>query len=367
MKHSILCGIRGATLAQTIPAAVLQKRLTMIFKGEMATSDMRESVLLEALGDGGWRCEGTRQLGVPLDGVAGGEGTGSGLRLYWTERAMCSLSWGNGHEVLLAPGSLVALPRGLPHRLRSCGNAGLAWAMTSVWASSPWCASLLLSDQAVLNDANPWPCAPESICSMRARIAGSGAAPGPAESAMLERCARDVARLALCLAERSPAQSPLGAALSHARLGPWLREMLLATGSLPDIDTCAARCNLSRAAFTRRIADLTGASYVDFATRWRMNLALHRLVLAGESVADLCARSGYESEASFRKAFRRATGVTPGAARVASSIDAALGVTPACPPAMPHTQRPSPAKVAVSTHAAPPDLASLLTGIISRL
>lgn len=367
MKHSILCGIRGATLAQTIPAALLQKRLTMIFKGEMATSEMRDSVLLEALDDDGWRCEGTRQMGVPLDGVAGGESTGSGLRLYWTERAMCSLSWGNGHEMLLPPGSLVTMPRGLPHRLRSCGHAGLAWAMTSVWASSPWCASLLLNEQVVLNDLNPWASVPESISAMRARIAERSAAPGPAESAMLERCARDVARLAMSLAERSPGQSPLGAALSHARLGPWLRELLMATGRLPDIDTCAASCNLSRAAFTRRVADLTGASYLDFATRWRMNLALHRLVLTDESVADLSARSGYESEASFRKAFRRATGVTPGAARAAQSIDAALGVTPASPAAVPHTLRPSPAKVAVSTHTAPPDLASLLTGVISRL
>jgi AraC-like DNA-binding protein len=46
-----------------------------------------------------------------------------------------------------------------------------------------------------------------------------------------------------------------------------------------------------------------------------MQLAAERLRNSGESIAGIAADVGYESEAAFNRAFKRVTGVTPGAWR----------------------------------------------------
>jgi AraC-like DNA-binding protein len=51
-----------------------------------------------------------------------------------------------------------------------------------------------------------------------------------------------------------------------------------------------------------------------YLARWRMTLA-RRLLREGMTVAEVAERRGYDSEAGFAKAFKRVTGVGPGAAR----------------------------------------------------
>lgn len=330
------------------------------------------SVLLSALA-GAWRCEGAQVLGVPAGGVATPHSESPGLRLYWVDQALCSVHWGHNREcsreVLAPPSSLVLLPRGMAHRLTPVAN-GMAWALTAVWPTSAWCASLLISGEPLVATITPAD-QPAALRALRA-AARPAASVGPLTSA----CACALLEFGLRGAEAAPAQSMLAGALAHARLGAWLRQALVQTGPLPCIDDCAAQCNLSRAAFTRHFAGLTGLSCAEFLTRWRMNAALHRMVLDKMDVSDAAALYGYESEASFRKAFRRATGLTPGAARRAGDMDAAFGDPPAPGlqqgPAVGGTTTRAPLagaapRVAVTTHTAPPDLASLLSAVISGL
>ena len=72
---------------------------------------------------------------------------------------------------------------------------------------------------------------------------------------------------------------------------------------------------MSRAAFASRFKELLGETPMGYVTRCRMQMA-HRLLRdGGMSMADIAEQVGYASEAAFAKAFKRETGVSPGAAR----------------------------------------------------
>lgn len=62
---------------------------------------------------------------------------------------------------------------------------------------------------------------------------------------------------------------------------------------------------------------------VQYLTFWRMQLARTLLAESRLSTAAIAERVGYRSEASFGKAFKKATGTGPGAYRRASATRAA--------------------------------------------
>ena len=68
---------------------------------------------------------------------------------------------------------------------------------------------------------------------------------------------------------------------------------------------------MSRAAFARRFAELTGESPLDHLTRWRMALASQRLSNTRQTVAEIAETFGYDSPSAFAKTFRRNTGKSP--------------------------------------------------------
>ena len=76
---------------------------------------------------------------------------------------------------------------------------------------------------------------------------------------------------------------------------------------------------MSRSAFAARFTQLVGEPVMRYVTRWRMQVALDWLQEDDVSVAELATRLGYESEAAFSRAFKRNVGVSPGAARRATS------------------------------------------------
>ena len=77
----------------------------------------------------------------------------------------------------------------------------------------------------------------------------------------------------------------------------------------------AAESGLSRSAFAARFAELVGEPPMRYVTRWRMHVALSWLRESDMTLADVAFRLGYESEASFSRAFKRMMGVSPGVAR----------------------------------------------------
>jgi AraC-like DNA-binding protein len=76
------------------------------------------------------------------------------------------------------------------------------------------------------------------------------------------------------------------------------------------VNELAEAVALSRSAFSARFTELVGEPPMTYLTRWRMRKATHLLKnqVNMETIAELL---GYESEAAFRKAFKRQIGIPP--------------------------------------------------------
>jgi len=89
-------------------------------------------------------------------------------------------------------------------------------------------------------------------------------------------------------------------ALLHERIGePWTADQLANT------------VHLSRSAFAERFTALVGVPPMRYLNNWRMQVAAQRLRECRNSVAQIAAEVGYESEFAFAKAFKRAFEETP--------------------------------------------------------
>lgn len=85
------------------------------------------------------------------------------------------------------------------------------------------------------------------------------------------------------------------------------------------VEELAGRVGASRSSLAQRFSDLLGQAPMQYLTRWRLTIAAQRLRDERVSLARLAADSGYESEAAFNRAFKRALGATPGAWRKAKA------------------------------------------------
>ncbi|MDH3980540.1 MAG: cupin domain-containing protein [Gammaproteobacteria bacterium] len=86
-------------------------------------------------------------------------------------------------------------------------------------------------------------------------------------------------------------------------------------GNSWSVESLAAVACMSRSAFAERFQKLSGASPMNYVTRWRMQHAHSKLTETTESIADIAEGSGYQSEESFAKAFRKEFGISPRAVR----------------------------------------------------
>lgn len=81
------------------------------------------------------------------------------------------------------------------------------------------------------------------------------------------------------------------------------------------LEGLARAVGLSRTTFADRFAHYAGVSPMLYLTRWRMQLAARRLDSPDVGIAQVAAEIGYESEAAFNRAFKKAVGQPPGAWR----------------------------------------------------
>ncbi|MEI9937934.1 MAG: AraC family transcriptional regulator [Pseudomonadota bacterium] len=86
------------------------------------------------------------------------------------------------------------------------------------------------------------------------------------------------------------------------------------------VERLARAVGLSRAAFARRFAAVSGRSPGRFLTELRLALAASLLESTDDSLAELAARVGYASEFAFSRAFKREHGVAPGVFRRSRAI-----------------------------------------------
>jgi AraC-like DNA-binding protein len=77
------------------------------------------------------------------------------------------------------------------------------------------------------------------------------------------------------------------------------------------IESLARKVGLSRSALAERFTQFVGQPPMQYLTSWRMQLAAGQLRGGVDSVAVIAGRVGYDSEAAFSRAFKKAVGAPP--------------------------------------------------------
>jgi AraC-like DNA-binding protein len=104
-------------------------------------------------------------------------------------------------------------------------------------------------------------------------------------------------------------------ALSDPKLQKAVNAMHNHPGRDWTVASLADEAGMSRTAFAEHFTDLLGVSPIQYLTRWRMMEALKLLNDSRLSVATIAERLGYQTEAAFRRGFKRIHGYGPGQAR----------------------------------------------------
>lgn len=77
------------------------------------------------------------------------------------------------------------------------------------------------------------------------------------------------------------------------------------------VEELGRQVGLSRSALAERFTRILGTSPMHYLTQWRMQIAAQRLRSTNLSLAQIAEEVGYESEASFSRAFKKAYGRPP--------------------------------------------------------
>jgi AraC-like DNA-binding protein len=90
------------------------------------------------------------------------------------------------------------------------------------------------------------------------------------------------------------------------------------------LQSLAREAGTSRSVLAERFSQFVGQPPIEYLTSWRMQLAANQLRSSTASVAEIANRVGYESEAAFSRAFKKAIGAPPSEWRRAPQVAAAL-------------------------------------------
>jgi AraC-like DNA-binding protein len=86
------------------------------------------------------------------------------------------------------------------------------------------------------------------------------------------------------------------------------------------VDELAREVAVSRSVLAQRFTELVGDTPMRYLANWRMQLAKQMMREGARNIQEVAARVGYDSEAAFNRAFKRATGSPPAAWRKQSLI-----------------------------------------------
>ena len=114
-----------------------------------------------------------------------------------------------------------------------------------------------------------------------------------------------------------PAQTGWLAGLRDPVVGQALAALHGEPATAWTVESLARAVGVSRSMLADRFAEMVGQPPIQYLALWRMQLA-SRLLLEGESVAEVAAAVGYESEAAFSRAFKKLLGEAPGTWRRAN-------------------------------------------------
>jgi len=125
--------------------------------------------------------------------------------------------------------------------------------------------------------------------------------------------------------ESEACKSGLLRAIFDRQIGVALRSMHEKVEHRWTVESLAAACGMSRSAFAVRFKDLVGETPLEYLTSWRMQKASTLLKKGDRKLVEVAESVGYDSDASFSKAFKRVLGIAPREYR-RSSLEA-LGAT----------------------------------------
>jgi AraC-like DNA-binding protein len=255
---------------------------------------------------------------------------------------------GKDEPVRLSAGDLVILPRGEAHVVRDSPKSPVQW-LDSILADTPPVngrlnhggggehSELLCGGFAVdqltgrpLLEALPTVVhlrgsegrAPEWLVGLIRMIATEMASSGPGSEAVVTRLTDALLAQALrqCLLEVDQ-----GSGRTSAVSDPYIARALRLVREHPDrswtVPEMAAAVSMSRSAFAERFRVATGESPMQHLTRYRMARAAEYLRGSRAGIREIARLTGYDSEVSVTKAFRRHFGVPPGAYRKANAAD----------------------------------------------
>ncbi|MET9268237.1 AraC family transcriptional regulator [Kribbella sp. NPDC003557] len=133
---------------------------------------------------------------------------------------------------------------------------------------------------------------------------------GPGTAAVLDAlCA---ALFAMILRRDGLSGSPSWTAIADPRIAATVEAVLRDPGADWTLERLAATASMSRATFVRHFGRQTATPVAAFVTGLRMMVAADLLTDRDLTVATVAGRVGYRSESAFSRAFREATGSTPG-------------------------------------------------------
>jgi AraC family transcriptional regulator, alkane utilization regulator len=261
---------------------------------------------------------------------------------------------GQPDPIRLSAGDLVILPRGEAHVVRDSRKSPVMW-LDRILESTPpvnghlnhggggELSELLCGGFAVeqltgkpLLEALPTVVhlrgsegrAPEWLVGLIRMIATEMASSGPGSEAVVTRLTDALLAQALrqCLIDLDNA---LGR--STAVSDPQIARALRLIRDHPDqawtVPKMAAAVSLSRSAFAERFRAATGETPMQSLTRYRMSRAAEYLRATKAGVREIARLTGYDSEVSVTKAFRRQFGVSPGVYRKSNMESSALSTS----------------------------------------
>lgn len=86
------------------------------------------------------------------------------------------------------------------------------------------------------------------------------------------------------------------------------------------IESLARQVGVSRSVLAERFTQFVGEPPMKYLTRWRIQLAANHLLAGVDSLAVVATSVGYDSEAAFGRAFKKAVGMPPGEWRACRNV-----------------------------------------------
>ncbi len=115
--------------------------------------------------------------------------------------------------------------------------------------------------------------------------------------------------------EQGKVDSGLLAALFDSKISKALSAIHNHPAQRWTLESLAAEAAMGRSSFARHFNELTGMPPMQYLTAWRMQEAKTLLTTTTLSLSHIAEQCGYESEAAFRKAFKKTVGTPPGQVR----------------------------------------------------